>query len=164
MEKKMANVINGITYSYLAQQIGNAIRITSGAQSYLYNAVLEIAAISDVLPTIDLISTFNNTYTLQVGTLASTSSYQNAARALNGHVLTRATTATGTQYTNINDWFVDQAINGTGALPAGYTLATPLGTISTSNGVKNAVTVPTEWVSLCASVGTTITLSDVVTY
>jgi hypothetical protein len=128
----MADVITGTQYSTLATQIGTVISVVANSQSYLYSALQAIAAISDVDPTYDLIVPFKNVYDIQVSVLESTSNYQQAARALNSHVLLRARQSNGNTYTDINDWFDDEGL------------------------ANRQVAVPQSWADLCSTTGTTI--------
>jgi len=128
----MANVINGTTYSSLAQQIGVLVDVMASGKNYLFTAVTIVAQLNDINPTVDLIIPFNTTYQLQTSVLNNTSNLVAAARALNSHVLLRAVQPNGTPYTDINQWFDDQET-------AGYNIS-----------------YPEAWATLCGQSGTNV--------
>src|SRR4051812_45724732 len=112
------HVIAGEDYVALANYYGNLRAQLSAAAIYLYDAVYKIVQFNEFEPTLDLLDTFFQVYTLQTQTLHSNVPYLNAVRALNGHVLTRARDADGHQYTDdstsglsgIDQWLDDEGV------------------------------------------------------
>ena len=107
-----SKVINGTEYSNLAKKYGSLLDLLKSATSYMYDALTIVANFTEVEPTRDLIVPFDNVYQQQVVALSSSTQFQEIARALNNHVLTRARTAGGATYSDINNWFADQELDG----------------------------------------------------
>lgn len=105
-------VINGVEYSTLATKYGNLLSVLNSATVYMFDALTFIAQMNEVEPTRDLIVAFDNVYQQQVAALTAQGSFLEVARALNGHVLTRARTTAGAAYTDIRNWFADQELDG----------------------------------------------------
>jgi len=103
--------INAVSYLAVAEDYATAANGISGLSQQYYDAAYEILILSVFDPELDLLAPFYNAY------LSSTSIYNNvpliaidAVASLQGHVLTRATDATGSRYANVNDWLSDQGI------------------------------------------------------
>lgn len=107
-----SKVINGTEYSNLATKYGSLLNLLKSATSYMYDALVLVANFTKVEPTRDLIVPFDSVYQQQVVALASSTQFQEIARALNNHVLSRARTAGGATYSDLNTWFADQEIDG----------------------------------------------------
>jgi hypothetical protein len=124
------HVISGAEYVAIAGYYGNLRAQLTSAANYLYSAVYKIVQFNEFEPTLDLLQAFYDTYTLQTQVLNNNTPYNGAVRAINNHVLSRARDGAGDPYTDINDWFTDEALSGT-ALSA-------------------------EWQDMCEAVGFTI--------
>ena len=110
------SVITGANYSLLATQYGLLLRALTSASAYMYNAVVAVAELNAILPIRDLIGPFDDTYTQQYAALSNGGQFVSIARALNSHVLTRASTTSGGSYPNVAAWLTDQEIDSPGSV------------------------------------------------
>lgn len=106
------NVINGTEYTQLATKYGQLVTVLKAASVYMYDALTIIANMDEVAPTRDLIVAFDSVYQQNAGQLGDGGKFLEVVRALNGHVLSRARTTAGATYSDINNWFADQEIDG----------------------------------------------------
>ena len=124
----MANkALTGDQYELIAGYYADLrASLTSGSVN-LYDAVYEIVKFDTFEPTIDLLQTFYNTYTVQTLALASNGPWNSVVRALNGHVLSRGEDISGNKFASLDAWMS-----------------------------YNSVQVDQEWADLCASAGYTV--------
>lgn len=93
-------VISGADYVTIANYYAHMRAQLTTSANYLYSAVYKIVQFDEFEPTLDLLNTFFEVYTLQTQSLNSNSAFLPAVRAINGHVLTRARDADGNSYTD----------------------------------------------------------------
>tara|TARA_B100000614_G_scaffold262909_1_gene300820 strand:+ start:297900 stop:298274 length:375 start_codon:yes stop_codon:yes gene_type:complete len=90
----MANVINGTDYLAVATNYANARSRVVSAVSYLFEAVYQIVLLQEIIPEVDLLSEFYNSYLINNDTLKSPVNFLPSVKALNNHVLSRSTATT----------------------------------------------------------------------
>lgn len=112
----LATVVTGAEYSQLATKYGNLLKQLKSDASYMYDALVIVAAFTGVEPTRDLIVPFDNVYRAQYTALTSAGQFLDVVRALNNHVLTRARTNAGATYGSVADWMTDQEITSPGVM------------------------------------------------
>jgi hypothetical protein len=96
----MANVISGADYAAIAVYYSNSRAANIDSVGYLYDAVYKVVLSTDIYPTLDLISEFWNSYTINDNIFRASSSYLGAVVAINSHVLNRSDST----ITSINDY------------------------------------------------------------
>jgi hypothetical protein len=102
----MANVISGTDYAAIAQYYSSSRSANISSVGYLYDAVYTIVLSTDIYPTLDLISEFWNSYSINDSIFRASSSYLGEVVAINSHVLNRA----GNGITSINQYLTDQDV------------------------------------------------------
>ena len=90
----MANAINGTDYLAVATNYANARSRVVSAVSYLFEAVYQIVLLQEIIPEVDLLSEFYNSYLINNDTLKSPVNFLPSVKALNNHVLSRSTATT----------------------------------------------------------------------
>lgn len=86
----MANVISQADYSSIATSYANARDKAVSAVGYLFDAVYTIVLLQDLLPEVDLLQEFYNSYLINNDLLKSPVNFMPAVRSLNNHVLNRS--------------------------------------------------------------------------
>ena len=86
----MANVIGGSDYLAIATNYANARDRVISAVSYLFEAVYQIVLLQEIIPEVDLLSEFYNSYLINNDTLKSPVNFLPSVKALNNHVLSRS--------------------------------------------------------------------------
>lgn len=112
----LSTVVTGAQYSQLATKYGNLLKGLKAQASYMYDALVVVAAFTGVEPTRDLIVPFDNVYRAQFTALNSAGQFLDVVRALNSHVLNRARTSGGATYADVADWMTDQEIASAGSI------------------------------------------------
>jgi hypothetical protein len=87
-------VISGNDYSEIAQAYADSRDSILGGKQGLYDAVYLIVLLQVIKPEVDLLSTFWDTYQVQLNTLEASTLFLSAVRALNQHVLVEGGYAT----------------------------------------------------------------------
>ena len=105
--------IDGTQYLALANDLDDAVGALSTVSGFLWSAVYEVAMFQAVVPEKDLLTTFYDCYQLNSSLANNTSTYLSAVRALQLHVLTKAT-----DYATIDD-YIGAEVPG-GKVPAGF--------------------------------------------
>jgi len=80
-------VIQGSDYSEIAQAYADSRDSILGGKQGLYDAVYLVVLLNVIKPEVDLLSTFWDTYQVQLDTLNTSTLFLSAVRALNQHVL-----------------------------------------------------------------------------
>lgn len=132
----MANVISGAAYVAVATNYGNAREQVVASVGYLFTAVYEIVLLQDLLPEVDLLQEFYNSYLVNNDLLKSPVNFLPAVRAINNHVLSRA----------------GDLLTAPGAHPTYGPIDSFL-----YNSHHGPFTVPQSWADLSAAAGFTIT-------
>ena len=100
----MANVISGTDYSTIATSYANARDRVVSAVDYLFEAVYQIVLLQSVVPEVDLLSEFFNSYQINNEALRSSVNFLPAVRSLNNHVLRES------DETSINDYLQSEGV------------------------------------------------------
>jgi hypothetical protein len=130
-----ANVILGADYQSIAQAYGTLLSRLNGVSTYLYEAVDTIVYMNTVDPTIDLLSSFYNTYLINASNVNGVQPYLAAVKALNNHIISRG------GYTDINAYLQD---------------------VSATQNNNHPLTVPQSWSDLSSVAGQPINSTYVV--
>jgi hypothetical protein len=80
-------VIEGNDYRDLAVAFANARDQILGARQYLFDAVYLVVLLQSILPEVDLLNVFWDTYNINLDTLESPTLMMSAVRALNQHAI-----------------------------------------------------------------------------
>ena len=129
------NVITGDQYAVIAElyaQARSKMLLTSG---YLYDAVEAVVALDVVVPEIDLLEAFYETYKIQTAALQSDVTLLPAVRALNQHVTNNYTATAPNSYDTTLDAYLGE---------------------NTAADFTGADILPLEWADLSESAGYTI--------
>ncbi len=117
----MANVISGDSYYSIATNYANARDRVVSAVDYLFEAVYQIVLLQEILPEVDLLSEFYNSYLINNDSLKSSVNFLPAVRRLNNHVLNRGSASTLDEYLEDEGVYVPQSWASLSAL-AGFTI------------------------------------------
>ena len=126
----MANVISGASYVSVATSYAHARDKVVASVGYLFTAVYEIVLLQEILPEVDLLQEFYNSYLINNDLLKSPVNFLPAVRAINNHVLSRG----GALLTHGTDASLDAYLYNEGDLK-----------------------VPQSWADLSSAAGFTIT-------
>lgn len=102
----MADYINATEYQYLATKYGKMLSKLKDSSVYLYDAVTYVCALDDILPSVDLVPDFYQTYVTNYTAMAPSAPFLGAVRALNTHVLNRG------GYDTIDAYLANEATTG----------------------------------------------------
>mgnify|MGYP005841319723 CR=1 FL=1 len=86
----MANVISGTDYNAIATNYSEARDRVVSAVDYLFEAVYQVVLLQSIVPEVDLLQEFFNSYQINNEALRSTVNLLPAVRSLNNHVLRRS--------------------------------------------------------------------------
>lgn len=126
----MANVISGTDYAAIANYYANSRTANINSVNYLYDAVYTVVLNTDIYPTLDLISEFWNSYTINDSIFRASGSYLGAVVAINSHVLNRSATT----ITTINDYLLEEGVT----VPMGWAeLCKLTGTLICKDNISN---------------------------
>lgn len=84
-------VISGTDYFAVANNYATARDKIVSAVTYLFEAVYQIVLIQEIIPEVDLLNEFYNSYLINNDNLKSVVNLVPAVKSLNNHVLTRST-------------------------------------------------------------------------
>ena len=90
----MANFISQTDYVNIAENYSSAKQALESIKDLAYDAVYDIAALTDVVPTFDLISAFYDAYLENSELSSNNATFLDAVRDLNNHILNRSSFST----------------------------------------------------------------------
>lgn len=85
--------ISGTDYVAIATAYSNARSQQLTIKEYLFEAVYEIVMLQEIVPEVDLLSEFYNSYQVNTTLFSAPQTLLNAVRRLNNHVLNRSSYA-----------------------------------------------------------------------
>lgn len=95
-------VISGANYVKIATSYGNARDQILSSIQFLFDAVYEVVLIKEIIPEVDLLDEFYNSYQINSNVFKSPVTLLQAVRSLNNHVLNRG------GFADINAFFAAQ--------------------------------------------------------
>ena len=92
------SVISKTNYLSLQADLASARDTILSAKDDLFDAVYTVVMLQVVIPEVDLLNSFWNTYQGNVGTLESYTNLIDSVRSLQQHIITRSTYSTVNEY------------------------------------------------------------------
>jgi len=117
----MANLISGTDYLSVATNYSTARTSVISAVTYLFEAVYQIVLLQEIIPEVDLLAEFYNSYLINNDILRSPVNFLPAVRSLNNHVLSRSSETSLDGYLSSENILVPQQW-ATLSLAAGFSI------------------------------------------
>lgn len=96
--------ISGPSYVAIATAYSNARNQQLTVKDYLFDAVYEIVMLQEIIPEVDLLVEFYNSYQVNTTLFSAPQTLLSAVRKLNNHVLNRSS------YTNLDDYLEGEGV------------------------------------------------------
>jgi hypothetical protein len=118
----MADLISGTDYLSVATNYSTARTSVVSAVTYLFEAVYQIVILQELIPEVDLLTEFYNSYLINNDILKSPVNFLPAVRSLNNHVLSRSSETSLDAYL-VTEGILVPAQWQTLSLAAGFTIS-----------------------------------------
>ena len=97
-------VISGTDYQNIATQYATARELLLKVSEYLFEAVYQVVLLNEIVPEVDLLQEFYDSYLVNADLYKSPVTLLSAVRTINNHILNRSS------FSDIDDYFVSEGI------------------------------------------------------